>query len=165
MIINHPVLNRFSPSIREVEPQLNDDKVIIPNVFQLTGLPPEPLYIAGVINSTQESSFTTGNSFTVANGGPTNLTLCALRNGYWKIRMSGAYLSNYTSVLQGGDFQLLLTSGCQMVTLYAFPGVQSFNTEAEFLLPSNTSVQVLLNTNGVGQSHQASVHLICNKLL
>jgi len=168
MVINHPVLNRLSPSIREIEPQTGDDSLIIPNRFSFVGLPPEPLFIAGTSTSTQESSFATGTSATIANAGATSFPLCTLRNGYWSIRISGAYSANYVSVLQGGDFQLNLsgpTQIAQILTRYAAVGAQSFDTTFEVLIQQNHALAFLLNTNGVGNSHQASVHVLCNKLL
>jgi len=168
MIINHPVLNRFSPSIREIEPQLNDDKLVVPNVFSLQGLPPEPLFLTGVSTNAQESSFGTGTSQTIANGGPTTIQLATLRPGWWRIRSQGCYLANYTSVLQAGDMQITLgspTQGFTLASLYAFAGAQYWDTEVEVLLQQNHTLSVLLNTNGVGQSHQVNSNILCNKLL
>jgi len=168
MIINHPVLNRFSPSIREVIPQTGDDSLLIANQLALTALPPEPCIITGAATSPQESSFATGTSATIANAAQSQITLCSLRQGYWSIRVAGCYIANYLSILQGGDLQIILSNGLQNyqpITLYASGGVQSFDTEFEIMLPDLHVLSFLLNTNGVGNSHAASVHVLGNKLL
>jgi len=168
MIINHPVLNRFSPSIKEIIPQTGDDAMVIPNTLQMMTLPPEPLFLTGSSVNPQESSFGTGTSLTVANGGPTPVTMATLRPGLWRIRVSGCYLANYVSTLQGGDLQIILgspTQGLNLLTFYAVVGTQSFDTEVEVLLPSNHTIGFTLNVNGVGNSHQASASVVCNKLL
>lgn len=168
MLINHPVLNRLSPSVREVEPQTGDDTLVIPNRFSLTGLPPEPLFIAGTSTSTQESSFATGTSGTITNAVGASFPLCTLRNGWWSIRISGAYSANYVSILQGGDFQVNLsgpTQIAQILTRYAAVGAQSFETEFKIMIQQNHAIAFFLNNNGVGNSHQASCHVVCNKLL
>lgn len=168
MIINHPVVNRFSPAIREVEPVINDDKLIIPATFNLVGLPPEPLIVAGASAGVQESSFSNGNSFTVTNAGPTAINLATLRNGYWRCRFYGCFLTNYTSVLQGGDFTITLLSATQtvqLVTLYAIPGTQIVDTTLEFLIAQNHIVNLTISANGVGQTAQVSMNILANKLL
>jgi hypothetical protein len=57
------------------------------------------------------------------------------------------------------------TQIAQLLTLYASVGAQTFDTEFEVLLPANHAIGFTLNANGVGNSHQASVHVLCNKLL
>ena len=68
MIINHPVLNRLSPGIREATASINDDKLLIPNTFVLSGLPPEPLFRSiGAGGKVFESSFSLQSNVQVAN--------------------------------------------------------------------------------------------------
>jgi len=175
MVINHPVLNRFSPSIKEVMPEVGDDRILIRNLFSLTGLPPEPVQIqGGGINNPQDGSFANGTSFTIANAAASSVTLAFLRNGYWRIRVTGCYIANYVSILQGGDLQINLSTPSQifqMGTLYAGNNVQQFDFEIEVMLPTISvapfahTVSVTLNTNGVGNSHAVSAHILGNKLL
>jgi hypothetical protein len=175
MIINHPILNRFSPSIKEVFPQTDDDKVVVPNIFNLNGLPPEPLQIqGGGTGQVAESSIATGTSLTVANSGPTSVLLAQIRPGWWRLRATGCYSANYVSTNQGGDFLVFLQSATQtyqMITLYAAVGTQSFNVEIEVMIPNTTNAgnihqfSMQLGVNGVGNTHQVSCHILCNKLL
>ena len=169
MIINHPVLNRFAPSIREAVPQINDDKLIIPNTLQLVGLPPEPVFRAlpGSSN-TQESSFTTEQNATVANAAAVSLNFGILRNGLWSLNIFVGYRANFVGSTQAGDVKLSMdlgTGNVQLLTLYASVASQSAFREIELMLIQNTTLTFTLGANSVGQEHMCNIHVIANKLL
>lgn len=171
MIINHPVLNRFSPSIREVEPQLNDDKLIIPNIFSLTGIPPEPVFRATPLSSKNyESSFALQSNASVVNAGQLITNIGNLVSGWWRIKIIGCYKSNYVAAgVNPGDWRFLYLDGVsnwQAIAIFAqLSGSQIINVEHELFLPQVTSMSHIMDANGVGQEQICSISVQGNKYL
>lgn len=169
MIINHPVLNRFSPSIREISPETNDDKLIVPNTLQLSGLPCEPIFrtVAGSGNI-QESSVMAERIITVANGGALLLELATLRQGYWEIDVFMAYRGNFVGVSNAGDARITIDLGSGSLTLLALYGqIEQGNSarRIKLMLQQTTVFSAFLGANGVGQEHMCVCSMIANKLL
>jgi len=169
MIINHPLLNRLSPSIREVEPQLNDDKIVIPNVLQLVGLPPEPSFrTVSAGSNVQESSFHAEVNTSVANGVSSNSTLGVCRSGWWKIYIQVAYRGNFIGSVQAGDARLAMDLGngsIQMLTVYANSQALTVVREFEIMVQNQATFTTFLGPNGVAQEHSANFSMVANKLL
>jgi hypothetical protein len=172
MIINHPVLNRFSPSIREIIPETDDDKIIIPNTFALVGLPPEPTYPQNATGQIAESSHFLNTFLQVNNGsGNTqqNQTITILRNGYWNVNLHLEYISNFLDLASVHSFQIRLTPllGFSTVILGIFGniGVQNLVREFEVMIQTPSTIDCILAANGVGNDHKVSVSTFFNKLL
>ena len=171
MIINHPVLNRLSPGIREATASINDDKLLIPNTFVLSGLPPEPLFRSiGAGGKVFESSFSLQSNVQVANAVAVTTPLGRLNTGWWKLFARGCYRSNYVlGTPTPGDFRFLFSdavSNWQWFAIFAQTvGSQNFNYEAEFFLQNTLDISHIMDTNGVGQEQTCSLSIQANKLM
>jgi hypothetical protein len=169
MIINHPFLNRFSPSIKEVIPEIDDDKLTVTNTLNMVGLPPEPSFRAAVgASNVQESSFHVDANVSIANAGASIFTLGILRSGWWKIYVQIAYRGNFVGVTQAGDARISIDAGTgsvQLLTVYANQQVFTVVREMEMMVANQATVTTFLNSNGVGQEHAANFSMVANKLL
>jgi hypothetical protein len=158
--------------IREASPQVSDGTVVVPSLFSFVGLPPEPTFRqvipgAGV---TQQSSFATQINGQVANAAQLITALCRLGAGYWRLKIRGAYRSNYVlATAQPGDFRVLAAdaaSNWQIVTRFAqLAGSQDIEFNEEFTIQNNIDLTAILDTNGVGQEHTYSLSVWAQRLL
>lgn len=175
MIISHPVLNRFSPSIKEIVPENGDDTLHISPLLSLVGLPPEPTALTTILGITQESSSLAHSNLQVANAGSQSSNIMFLRSGWWKLQFHVTYQSNFLAETLNGEAQIILDNGSitrNIMAIHSVIGVQNFTFEREFLLRDgltgpafSQAVQMNLAANTVGQSHQLSVSLSALKLL
>jgi hypothetical protein len=169
MIINHPVLNRFSPSLKEVAPQTGDDSLLIRPEVQLTGLPPEPLNrtIAGA-GAIQETSFFTNQVLQITNSGGLLSQICTLRNGYWNLRFSLSYIASFLGTLQSGECNIAIddgSAGIPVLTVYGTVGAQTLRFDMDVMVRNTLIITLFLSANGVGQDHRAMAFVYGGKLL
>lgn len=169
MIISHPVLNRFSPSIREVTPEIGDDTLEISPSLQLMGLPPEPTNrVIGGSGNLQESSFILSQVLQITNSGALLSQIVQCRPGYWRLFMNISYISNFLGTLQSGEANIGLDDGTgtsQVLTIYGNVGVQSQRHEFELMASRQYSLSLFLSSNTVGQDHRVLISIVGNKLL
>jgi len=171
MIISHPILNRFSPAIREAQPQIGDDVVHIANKFHLTGMPPEPLFRAGpLFGKVYESSFAIQFNSQVANGAQATAQIGTLGPGWWRLKLTGCYRSNYVeAAVNPGDYRFLmadLVSNWQAISIWAqLSGTQNIDFELELFLSQTLVMTSILDANGVGQAHAITLAVVGNKYL
>ena len=176
MIIQRSFFSRFSPAIQEAIALEGDDKLIIPSIFFLAGLPPEPFRITSAISDQiQNSSFSSNVGLTVANGVTQTFIHGLLSTGYWRIVTIMTYSSNYVGTPGVVDAQVRLFEGAVFMPLANMfaqvSGSQNFTSMVEVMMSSRPiigstgSLSTSLTLNGAGQSHSVNVSVICSKLL
>jgi hypothetical protein len=172
MLITKSLLNRLSPTIREAQPQNGDGGAVIRPQFSFVGLPPEPTFRQATpgAGTTQQSSFAIQTNAQVANAAQSITTMSRISQGYWRLRLQGAYRSNYVlATAQPGDFRILLTdavSNWQIVTKFAqLSGSQEIFFQEEFMIQNVLDLTAILDANGVGQEHIYSISAWFQRLL
>ena len=171
MIISKGILQRLAPSIREAAPAAGDGATRVPATFNFTGLPGEPIRLNAASSPVTETSVFINKIIAVANAGLNDQTICTLKQGWWRIQVTGCYFANYQTAGPGssGEFLCVIDNTSQVfnfLSLFANTNVtQQFNFTQEFLLPSDTLLHAILIANGVGQSHNVATNWMVQRLL
>ena len=171
MIVSKGIIQRLAPSLREATPQQGDGITKIPPNFAFVGLPGEAIRLNTGSNPTTETSVFIPKIIAVANGGLNDQTICTLKQGWWRIHVTGCYFSNYTTAGPGssGEFFCTIdnvTQAFNFLSLFAVTNTaQQFNFVQDFLLPGDTLLHAVLIGNGVGQSHNVATNWMIQRLL
>jgi hypothetical protein len=175
MIIQRPILTRFSPAIREALPGLGDGQLQVDPAFNLAGIPPEPIFrgTAGA-NPITETSNSFNISGVVTNAGTLTTQQVRLKSGWWRINTQGLYVANYfTAIIGSADFSIFLDDGVNSINLVTLAAglnlPQQWNMSMDLLIPSPAQgflqITSQLIANGVGQSHGYNGGLYVYRLL
>jgi hypothetical protein len=172
MLITRPILQRLSPSIREAAPQSTDGVVQVPSLFSFVGLPPEPTQVQALAGSVNQSSLVVQLVQQVANAIQSTQSVMTLGPGWWKVKFTGSYRSNYVlATNSGGDWRLILTiDGSSNVILFnrfatALIPTQDAIAEWEFLVRGSAAFSSVLDANGAAQEHTIAGTFMGSKLL
>jgi hypothetical protein len=172
MIISRPIVQRLSPAIKEASQQASDGTVLVPSLFSFTGMPSEPISVQGGLGATNNTSAMVQVAQQVANAVQSTQGLMTLTSGWWRMKFTGSYRSNYVLATNAvGDYRLILQiDGSTNVVLFARHATallpaQGINVEYEFVFRSTASFTSVLDANGVGQEHSVAGTFLAMKLL
>lgn len=121
-----------------------------------------------VATDIQQSSFHVEFDNFVTNGVQINQQIAAFGPGVWELNFNFSYSSNYNSTNAGFGL-VLITSGVavslarEQICMTA-GGIVSYARTLQLTLDKDSILQYVLNGNGVGQTHRASVLLEASKM-
>jgi hypothetical protein len=172
MIITRPVVQRLSPTIREATPQPSDGILQVPSLFSFVGLPPEPTQVQALAGTVNQSSCLVQVVQQVANAVQSNQSVMTLGAGWWRVKFTGSYRSNFVlATNSGGDYRLILTidGGSNVILVNRFATAllpaQDVNFEWEFMVRQSAAFSSVLDANGAAQEHTIAGSFIVSKLL
>lgn len=170
MLITRGILHRLSPALRESAPQAGDDVVSVSPRFSFVGLPPEPIRVSGITVAATTSVMVHVNHQVIA-GVQVVQSVLSISPGYWRIRVAGAYRSNYVVQTNlGGEWRLSVGDGTNtavVISRYATIAVptQSIEWTEEFLVRETLTFVSILEANLATQEHTVDYSITGSRLL